>query len=304
MFKKCFFNSIITYLVLLAVSLSSFALPLLGGCSVIQEVTEISASVSVSSIAGDELLVETVDVGQGDCIIIKAPDGSVIMVDAGEKSAIYNIVETFKKYNIGKIDLLIATHPHSDHIGGMQYFVESYPIDTIVMPKSDHSTNTYANLLKSIKDNDLKITEAKPGLNYQFGDVSIDILGPVSNEYDDLNNMSVVFKLTYGDTSFLFMGDAEEESEEDILNSGADLSADVLKAGHHGSSTSTSQEFLDAVSPSIVLVSCGVDNEYGHPHEEFLNRVSQKGCTLLRTDLNGNITLYSNGVDITTETEK
>lgn len=299
MLKKRSLPSLIIYLVLFV----SFAFTILSGCSLIRVVTSLQAS-APDVTSQDELLIETVDVGQGDCIIIKTPDNSVIMVDAGERTAISNIVATFKKYDIEKIDLLIATHPHADHIGGMQYFVESYPISKIMMPKSDHSTTMYLNLLQSIKDKGLKITEAKPGITYEFGDVTIGVLGPVSTAYKDLNNISVVFKLTYGDTSFLFTGDAEKEAEKDIIASGADLSTDVIKAGHHGSSTSTTQEFLDAVSPLIALVSCEIDNEYGHPHKEFLERISKKGCTLYRTDKNGNISILSNGTNISVETEK
>lgn len=192
-----------------------------------------------------KLSVTYVDVGQGDCAVISLPDGRTMMIDTGEKSA-YGTVSGFLDDNgIEKIDYLIATHPHSDHIGGMPQVVDNYEIGKVFMPKVSHDTNTFKKLLQSIKNKGLKAAAAKSG-EYIFDEdgLSAQFLAPNSAEYESLNNYSAVVMLKYKNTAFLFTGDAEKLSEKEMLGKGFDLSADVLKVGHHGSSTSSCSEFL------------------------------------------------------------
>ena len=247
-----------------------------------------------------QLTVTFVDVGQGDCTVITLPGGKTMMIDSGEKSEAGTVAGFLDDNGINKIDYLVATHPHSDHIGGMSEVVDNYRTDKIFMPKVSHDTNTYKNLLQSIKNKGLKVTAAKAG-EYIFddGNISAQILAPNSAEYESLNNYSVVVKLVYGDTAFLFTGDAEKLSEEEMTERNYDLSADVLKVGHHGSKTSSCDEFLKAVSPEYAVISCdGVS--YNHPNKNTVKRILKYVAEdkILKTFEKGNVTFTSNGAKV------
>ncbi|MDE6599724.1 MAG: MBL fold metallo-hydrolase [Oscillospiraceae bacterium] len=279
--------------------------------------TEVPASAVSSFIDKDaDLEIHYIDVGQGDCSLIKW-EGAAVLIDCGERENSDKILDYLKKQDVKKLDIVIATHPHSDHIGGMGDIISGIDVERVIAPKvsSDKTptTKTYERFLTAMHDKALKLTAAKPGTVYALAGKTassmdkqppkLEILAPVA-DYDDLNDYSVVVRMTYGDTSYLFTGDAEAKAEKDILNSGADVSADVLKAGHHGSSTSTSEKFLEAVSPDICVIQCGTGNSYGHPHAEILERLDSFRVKYFRTDINGTVIVYSDGDDIFVVPEK
>lgn len=257
-----------------------------------------------------DLLVHFIDVGQGDCTLIET-GSKKILVDAGEQGNGDIILAYLDSRNVEKLDLVVATHPHSDHIGSMPDVLREISADEVlfgyVPDKLIPTTRIYEKLLDVLEQKEIPATEAAPGMLYDLGNgAQMTVLGPVSEDIDDLNNTSVVFRLDYGETSFLFTGDAEKESEREILAASAPgaLRADVLKLGHHGSSTSTTQEWLDAVDPEMAVALMGADNKYGHPHRETLEKLRKAGVTLYRSDLNGTVVMGSDGKTLSVSTEK
>lgn len=254
-----------------------------------------------------DLAVHFLDVGQGKSILIQAPEGNVL-IDAGENNMGKQVVGFLRAHNATSLDIVIGTHPHSDHIGGLDVVIEEMNVKSVILPDIPDeivpTTLTYTDLLMAIAKKGLKVTPAKPDDTYALGsDTTITILAPVA-QYRDLNNMSVVARLDHKDTSFLFTGDIEYASESDLMTTGAALRTDVLDVAHHGSSTSGALEFLERVSPRIAVISCGVDNSYGHPHREVVERLQSLGTSIARTDLDGTVTVYSDGSDITFIREK
>lgn len=243
------------------------------------------------------LKVHIIDVGQGDSILVES-DGQYMLIDAGEKVQSSTVIDYLEETGVKKIDYVIVTHPHSDHIGGLADVIDYFQIGKIIMPDVIHTTKTFENLLDTISKNELKLTKPIVGSEYAIGAASFIIIAPNSSYYDDLNNYSVGIKLIYDENSFIFTGDAETESENEMLKNGIDLDADVLKHGHHGSSTSSSERFLDAITPDISIISAGKDNQYGHPHVEILKAIEERKITLYRTDKEGTIVLESDGKNI------
>lgn len=250
-----------------------------------------------------DLAVHYIDVGQADSILIQLPNGENMLIDAGNNADGDLLVDYLNNLGISAINYLVGTHPHEDHIGGLDNAIRAFKVDNFYMPKISHTTKTFQDVLTASEENNLEITTAKAGDNIlDEGNLEISILAPVNSKYEDLNNHSAVVRLAYGDTSFLFMGDAEEESEEEILSTNANLKSDVLKVGHHGSSSSTSSEFLKAVDPSYAIICVGEDNDYGHPHKETIERLGD--IPTYRTDLNGTIVITSDGNSLNINTEK
>jgi len=247
-----------------------------------------------------ELKVTFIDVGQADSILIQTPEGKNILIDAGNAADYAVIKACLDAAKVRRLDVVVATHPHEDHIGSMASVIKAYEIGKIYMPKAVTTTKTYENLLMAIKEKGLKVIEAKGGVSIETGDSSItaEILAPNSSSYDDLNDWSAVVKLSYGKTSFLFTGDAEAVSEREMLAKKYNLKADVLKVGHHGSRSSTTAEFLSAVSPKYAVISVEKGNDYGHPSEEVMNRLKQAGIPVYRTDESGTIVCVSDGETI------
>ncbi|HHW30345.1 MAG TPA: MBL fold metallo-hydrolase [Clostridiaceae bacterium] len=246
-----------------------------------------------------ELKVHFLDVGQADCIFVQAPNKSML-IDAGNNADSSFILSYLKDLKISKIDVLIGTHPHEDHIGSMDSIIDSFDISSVYMPRISTTTKTFEDVLLSIKNKGLKVTTAKAGVTFDLGeDVRVEIIAPNSDNYEDINNYSAVIKLTYGETSFLFTGDAETVSEKEMISKGYNLKADVLKVGHHGSTSSTSPAFLKAVSPKYAVISVGKDNQYGHPDSIIINRLSTFGVQIYRTDESGTIIAVTDGKKIT-----
>jgi beta-lactamase superfamily II metal-dependent hydrolase len=255
-------------------------------------------------VSSDEnsMTVSFLDVGQGDSILIKLPDGKHALIDAANPGDGADILDYLSNEGVNRLDYIVATHPHADHIGGMAYIIENTEVGQIFAPKIASSdvptTKTYENFLLSIKEKGLKITAAKGGNTLFEGEgYKAQCLAPNSDKNNGLNNYSVVFKLTYGEDVFLFTGDATSEIENEIISKGYDIDCDVLKVGHHGSHSSSSERFLNAASPQYAVISCGRDNSYGHPHGQILTAFSKlEGLSALyRTDVHKTITAVSNG---------
>lgn len=265
-------------------------------------------TLSTNPTSDSSLQVHFVDVGQGDCTLVIC-NGKTLLIDAGENGHETDVINYLRSQNIEKLDYIIATHQHSDHIGGLPEVLEEFGTDNIIMPrltKEQTPTNsTYTAFLKAVKASGATVISAKPGLTYSLSDATFEILGPVTDDCDDINSMSAVTKITYGETSFLVTGDAEKDEEKEIIETGADLDCDVLRVGHHGSSTSSCKAFLDAVSPEICVISCGKNNDYGHPHKEIRERLPKYSDEIYRTDILGDIVMISDGktIDVSFENQ-
>ena len=223
-----------------------------------------------------------------------------MLIDAGVSRLGKSIKGYINSLGYNKIDYLVATHPHADHIGSMAYIVDNMNIGEIYMPKVSANTKTYEKLLESISAKGLKIKAAAAGVDIlDTEQISVCIAAPVKIDDDELNNCSVVIKIQFENTSFLFTGDAEKEELKDIT---ADISADVLKVGHHGSRTSTSTKFLTKVNPKIAVISLGRDNDYGHPHKSTIKCLNNIGAEIYRTDKDRTIIVTSDGQNISVET--
>lgn len=244
-----------------------------------------------------ELAVHYINVGQGDCELVLLPDGSSLLIDAGTSESQNYLVQYLEAYDVDTIKYLILTHPHADHIGGAAKIFDEFEVENVVMPDAISTSSTFEKVLSKIDAEGCGITVANPNLNLELSLASIKILGPIYDYNDDLNNQSIVFRLDFGSTSFLFTGDAEALAETDILNnfSKSDIKSDVLKIAHHGSSTSSTYRWLETVNPQFAVISCGKDNEYGHPHFDTVNNLNKLGITYFRTDTDGNIILKSDG---------
>lgn len=250
----------------------------------------------------DLLKVHYLDVGQGDSIFIELPNNETMLIDAAESYQSENIINYLKNLNYQKIDYVIGTHPHTDHIGGLKDIINTFEIGKIFMPKVVSTTKTYESLLMAIKDKNLKINTAKAGTSIIDTDaLKINILAPNNSIYTELNNYSVVTKITYGTTKFLFMGDAEKLSENEIKEN---VTADVIKIGHHGSNTSSSIDFIKKVNAKYGIISVGLNNKYNLPKEETITNWENSGTKIYLTSTNGTIRASSDGTNIKIESEK
>lgn len=253
-----------------------------------------------------ELQVHFLDVGNADAILVRTGEHQML-IDGGEAGDGDTIIDYLQEQGVDKLDLVIATHPDSDHIGGLSDVLKAFPVGQMLMTFMDDehtpTSKTYERLLTTLDEQNIPVIEVEAGQQYTLGEATIDILGPVE-QYEETNNISVVSRITFGHHRFLMMGDAEQEAEEALIQSGVDLSADVLKTGHHGSRSSTGEDFLRLVSPTHAVISCGVDNRYGHPHPETLETLQEQDVQIWRTDTDSTIVMTSDGVELTIDTAK
>lgn len=250
-----------------------------------------------NSSASGQLKVHYIDVGQGDSILVQN-NGQNMLIDTGTNASTGALINYLQKQSINKIDYLVLTHPHEDHIGGADAVIKTFDIGTIYMNQKSTTTNTYKDVINAISSKGIKPVQPALGTTFKVGAANCVVYGPVNPNSDDLNTYSIVIKLTFGSNKFLFTGDAQASNEEGMINNGYDLSADVLKVGHHGSHTSTSDAFLAKVNPKYAVISCGKGNDYGHPHEETMDKLKAKNIPVYRTDENGTIVATSDGNSI------
>lgn len=242
--------------------------------------------------------VHYIDVGQADAALVLCDD-ETMLIDGGNVADSSLIVSYLNKRNISHLDYVIGTHAHEDHIGGLSGALSVTSVGKVYAPKTEADSKAYQNFKSKVQAQGLQITNPTPNETFTLGSSSVRILAPISESVSDLNNTSIVLKITYGSTSFLFTGDAEREEEQDIINKGYDLSATVLKVGHHGSENSTSYVFLREIMPEYAIISVGKNNSYGHPTEEALSRLRDSDTKVYRTDLQGDIIAKSDGKTVT-----
>lgn len=249
-----------------------------------------------------ELVVSYMDVGQGDATLIRKGDFHML-IDAGKNEKGTTVVEFLKNAGVTELDVLVGTHPDSDHIGGLDDVLEQIPVETLYLPEATKETKSYRDVEETLRLIDKQAQMPEIGREYVYDqNVRIRFLGP-QKEYSDANDHSLVVQLAYGRNRFLFMGDAEEQAEKDMLAKRYDLECDVLKVGHHGSYTATSDDFLRAADPVYAVISCGQDNSYGHPHAEVLARLEKEDVQIFRTDTMGTIQAVSDGETVRLSTE-
>jgi len=269
---------------------------LLSGCVTI-EIHYPDQPVTITD--GESLTVHFIDVGQADCALLEC-GGKYMMIDGGNKDDGQLVVSYLQDMGVEELEAVVCTHAHEDHVGGLPSVLAVYPTAAVYAPTKTYSSNIFDDFLYYTDQQRLEVTIPSPGDKWMLGDAEVLVLGPVKS-YAETNDTSIVLKVTYGETSFLFTGDMEKEAENDMLDYWDNdelFHVDVLKVGHHCSDTSTGYRFLNAVMPVNGVISLGVDNSYGHPHKEPLARLKQAGVTLLRTDTLGHIQAVSDGHEV------
>lgn len=244
-----------------------------------------------------------IDVGQGDSTLVELPDGKVMLIDAGEASASQSVFDALEAAGVDEIDYLVATHPHADHIGGMEAVLDAYDVGEVWMPDAPDTTETYEGFLDAVDAEGCSVEEAVAGEEIVGEDAgyAVDVLAPSDDvDSEDMNDYSAIVKVTYGDTALLFTGDA---SAQEIVDANPGH-VDVLKAAHHGSETGTNAEVMTETTPEFVVMSYAEGNSYGHPDQSALDAVSAAGATAYSTAANGNVTATSDGEQVSVETEK
>lgn len=248
------------------------------------------------------LEVHYIDVGQADSALLLC-GGESMLIDGGNVADSDLVVAYLADQGVEELDYVVCTHAHEDHVGGLAGALSQYPAGEVLSPVTEYDSQAFGNFLKYTQEQGLSLTVPEPGDTWTVGTAAVTVLGPVQ-DYDDTNNTSIVLRVDFGETSFLFTGDMERTAEEDLLESGAWLEADVLKVGHHGSDTSTSYPFLREVDPDYAVISVGENNDYGHPSEDTLSRLRDDDVTVYRTDLQGDVVCTSDGTSLTFTVER
>lgn len=250
----------------------------------------------------DGLTVHFLDVGQADCTLLQC-DGRNMLIDGGNVDDSDLVVSYLLEQGVDKLDLVVNTHAHEDHVGGLPAVLAVFETTELWCPVTEYDSKCFDDFLYYADQQNLTLECPYPGDTYALGEAEVTVLGPIMDDYDT-NNSSIVLRVEYGDTAFLFSGDAELEAEKDILDAGFDISATVMKAGHHGSSTSNSYRWLREANADYVVIPVGTDNSYGHPHKEVLSRFRDAGMTVYRTDQQGHIVCWSDGTGVSFTTVK
>lgn len=255
----------------------------------------------------EKLAVHYIDVGQGDSIYITS-GGEGMLIDCGESGDSDRVISYLDGMGVKKIDYVVGTHPHSDHMGGMSKIVSHFDIGEMIVPHIDDSdtptTKYYEKFLNACAEKGLSLTEAELGRKIEIGDAELEIIAPNSDDYSNVNNYSVAFVMYHGESSFIFTGDAEKLAEGEMIEGGKLADIDVYKVGHHGSDTSSSMEFLDVIKPDYAVISCGEGNSYGHPCDITIENLSKFTDKIYRTDLCGTVVIESDGKELTVTKEK
>ena len=250
-----------------------------------------------------KLCVVYVDTGNSDSIVIHFPDDRTMLIDAGKPDDYEAISEVLESFSEDTIDYAVITHQHDDHIGSFPEILENYTVKTVYMPTSPITNDPTEESMELIEKQKIPLMEIKQGVMVCEGDVKAEFLSPMYEHYGDKNDYSGVLHMTYGDRSFLFMGDATTDVENDMLSKKLVPYADVLKVGHHGSKGSTSKNFLNAVTPSYAIITTG-ENDYGHPTKKVLDLLNAKGIEVFRSDHHGNITVVTDGEGLSVTPQK
>ncbi|MGE5405305.1 MAG: MBL fold metallo-hydrolase [Candidatus Saccharibacteria bacterium] len=275
---------------------------LLAGCS---DASRYSDSINSGGgkkpahVLAELLKIHFIDVGQGDCVLVQMPGSRTMMVDAGESDHAGSVIRYMNELGVRRIDYLIATHPHSDHIGALPRIIKSFNIGAVFMPKVVSSTPAYERLLLAIRDKNLKAAALRKGtfiLNEP--ELKIECMSPASADYQELNDWSAVLRIEYGSKGFLLTGDAGRTAEHEMIKTGESLRADVIKISHHGSSDASSYAFLQRVRPEYAVIAVGKDNDYGHPHQQTLDSLESIGTRIYRTDRDGTVVISCDGQKI------
>lgn len=267
-----------------------------------ENVTETETPKDTTDYSEHSFAVHYIDVGQGDAALVLCDD-KTMLIDGGKPHASSIIYTYLKNLNIDYLDYIVASHADDDHIGGLSAPLAKMKVGNVLAPETEADTRSYESLKNKTAEQGLTIAHPKPGESLDFGSSKIEFYGPITENESDRNNGSIVMKIIYGDTSFLFTGDAEREEEQEILSAGYDLSATVLKVGHHGSKNSTTYPFLREIMPKYAVISVG-DNNYGHPTEDTLSRLRDADVKVYRTDIQGDIIAISDGKTVTVTTKK
>lgn len=253
------------------------------------------------------LAVTFIDVGQGDCTLVTAGE-MTMLIDCGEASEAGKVEEYLRGCGVSELDIVVGTHPHSDHMGGMAQILRSFDVGKVIIPHlSDEDvpvTAFFDDFLEIVREKKIPLTEADTGSVFQLGDARCRIIAPNSEDYNDLNNYSVGIFMQHGANTFIFTGDAEGVAEKEMAEAGMLSHADVYKAGHHGSDSSGTEEFLSEVTPDNAVISCGEGNSYGHPKDITLQRLAEYTDKIYRTDLCGTIVFLSDGEELSVRTER